>query len=152
MSFSGYWRRPEATEEAFTADGYFRSGDLGVRSPDGYYTLQGRGKELIICGGFNVYPREVEEFLLGQPGVAEAAVLGEPDRIKGEVPAAYVVPGAAYSLDAERIGAACREGLASFKVPRRFVFLEKLPRNALGKVQKHLLKQAAAEQETNDRD
>ncbi len=135
--FAGYWRRPEATREAFTADGYFLSGDLGMRSPDGYITLQGRGKELIICGGFNVYPREVEEFLAKLPGVREAAVVGSPDALKGERPLAFVV------LDAEgdpaTLEQACRDGLASFKVPKAFVTVDSLPRNALGKVQKHLL-------------
>ena len=135
--FSGYWRRPDATAEAFTEDGYFRSGDLGMRSPDGYITLQGRGKELIISGGFNIYPREVEEFLTTLPGVREAAVVGVPDRLKGERPLAFVViePGA----DPSTLEAPCREGLASFKVPKDFVAVDALPRNALGKVQKHLL-------------
>ncbi|MCB9383706.1 MAG: AMP-binding protein [Bryobacterales bacterium] len=136
--FKGYWRRPEATAEAFTEDGFFHSGDLGMRSPDGYITLQGRGKELIISGGFNVYPREVEEFLTKLPGVREAAVTGVEDRLKGERPLAFVVvePG----CDLAALGAACREGLASFKVPKDFVAVDALPRNALGKVQKHLLK------------
>jgi malonyl-CoA/methylmalonyl-CoA synthetase len=138
--FAGYWRQPDADAEAFTADGYFRSGDLGMRSPDGYITLQGRGKELIICGGFNVYPREVEEFLTKLPGVREAAVVGVPDTLKGERPLAFVVlePGG----DAAALEAPCREGLASFKVPKAFVAVDSLPRNALGKVQKHLLKAA----------
>ncbi len=137
--FAGYWRRPEATVEAFTDDGFFRSGDLGVRSGDGYITLQGRGKELIICGGFNVYPREVEEFLTKLPGVREAAVIGVDDQLKGQVPVAFIVAAEGEELDAGALQQACREGLASFKVPRRFPRVESLPRNALGKVQKHLL-------------
>lgn len=132
--FRGYWQREEATAEAFTEDGYFRSGDLGMCGEDGYITLQGRGKELIISGGFNVYPREIEEFLLRQDGVREAAVRGMPDPVKGEVAVAYVCGG-----DPSRLAAACRDNLASFKVPRRFVTIETLPRNALGKVQKHRL-------------
>jgi malonyl-CoA/methylmalonyl-CoA synthetase len=135
--FSGYWRQEAATEEAFTADGYFRSGDLGMRSDDGYITLQGRGKELIISGGFNVYPREIEEFLTKQPGVAEAAVIGVRDPLKGERPLAFIVSDA--PIDATALTAACREGLASFKNPAAFVQVDALPRNALGKVQKHLL-------------
>jgi malonyl-CoA/methylmalonyl-CoA synthetase len=135
--FAGYWRRPDANAEAFTADGYFRSGDLGVRSPDGYITLQGRGKELIISGGFNVYPREVEEFLTQLPGVREAAVVGVPDRLKGERPLAFVVVD--EGCDVAGLAELCREGLASFKNPKDFVTVEALPRNALGKVQKHLL-------------
>ena len=136
--FAGYWRREDATQEAFTEDDYFRSGDLGMRSADGYITLQGRGKELIISGGFNIYPREVEEFLTKLPGVREAAVVGVPDRLKGERPLAFVVvdPG----CETAALEGPCREGLASFKVPKGFVAVDTLPRNALGKVQKHLLK------------
>ncbi len=134
--FAGYWRRDEATRAAF-ADGYFRTGDLATRSPDGYYTLCGRQSDLIISGGFNIYPREIEEFLQEQPEVSEAAVKGEPDRARGEVPVAYVVvnPGFDPAVMDER----CRASLASFKLPRRFVIVESLPRNALGKIQKHLL-------------
>ncbi|MBI3694430.1 MAG: AMP-binding protein [Acidobacteria bacterium] len=132
--FAGYWRRQEATRAAFV-DGYFRSGDLAVRSADGYYTLQGRRSDLILCGGFNIYPREIEEFLLEQEGVAEAVIVGVPDPVRGEVPVAYVVT----RLDPATLEARCREKLASFKVPRAFVLLDKLPRTALGKIQKHLL-------------
>ena len=137
---SGYWRRDDATRSAFV-DGWFKTGDVGQRSADGYYTLSGRRSDLIIAGGFNIYPREIEEFLAEQPEVVEAAVVGEPDRVRGEVPVAYVVPRGAFS--AEVLEARCRENLASFKCPRRFVAVEKLPRNALGKVQKHLLKAAS---------
>ena len=135
--FSGYWRQDAATQEAFTTDGFFRSGDLGMRGDDGYITLQGRGKELIISGGFNVYPREIEEFLTKQSGVNEAAVVGVRDQLKGERPLAFIVSDAPVDTDA--LAAACREGLASFKNPTAFVQVEALPRNALGKVQKHLL-------------
>jgi malonyl-CoA/methylmalonyl-CoA synthetase len=134
--FSGYWKREDATQAAFV-DGYFRTGDLAVRSEDGYYTLQGRRSDVIISGGFNIYPREIEEFLEEQPGVAEAAVAAEPDRARGEVPVAYVVTRGGF--DPAAVEAACRASLASYKVPRRFVVVEKLPRTALGKVQKHLL-------------
>jgi acyl-CoA synthetase (AMP-forming)/AMP-acid ligase II len=136
--FSGYWKREDATRDAFV-DGYFRTGDLAVRSEDGYYTLQGRKSDVIISGGFNIYPREIEEFLEEQPGVAEAAVVGEPDRARGEVPVAYLV--LKEDFDQVAVEAACRASLASFKVPRRFVVAPKLPRTALGKVQKHLLEQ-----------
>ncbi|MGI8745069.1 MAG: class I adenylate-forming enzyme family protein [Bryobacteraceae bacterium] len=134
--FSGYWKRDDATRAAFV-DGYFRTGDLAVREPDGYYTLSGRKSDLIISGGFNIYPREIEEFLMEQPEVAEAAVAAMPDRVRGEVPVAYIVPKARF--DAAALEARCREKLASFKVPRAFIQVENLPRNALGKVQKHLL-------------
>jgi malonyl-CoA/methylmalonyl-CoA synthetase len=134
--FPGYWRKEEATRAAFT-DGYFRTGDLAARSDDGYYTLQGRKSDLIICGGFNIYPREIEEFLQEQKGVAEAAVVGVPDRARGEAPVAYLV--VKDGFDQPSVEAACRAGLASFKMPRGFFVVEKLPRTALGKVQKHLL-------------
>jgi malonyl-CoA/methylmalonyl-CoA synthetase len=134
--FAGYWRREDATRAAFV-DGYFRTGDLAVRSADGYYTLSGRKSDLIISGGFNIYPREIEEFLEEQEGVVEAAVAAVPDRVRGEVPVAYIV--AASTIDAAQLEACCREKLASFKIPRSFVLVDKLPRNALGKVQKHLL-------------
>lgn len=132
--FSGYWRRPEATADAMQ-NGWFRTSDIAVRSPDGYYTLQGRRSDLIISGGFNIYPREIEEFLLEQPGVREAAVVARPHPVRGEQPVAYV----AMDGDTAALEAACRAHLASFKVPREFVLVERLPRTALGKVQKHLL-------------
>jgi malonyl-CoA/methylmalonyl-CoA synthetase len=134
--FAGYWKREEATREAFV-DGYFRTGDLATRSPDGYFTLSGRKSDLIISGGFNIYPREIEEFLQEQEEIAEAAVVGVPDRIRGEVPVAYVVMSAA--IDMVLVESRCREKLASFKIPREFIAVQKLPRNAMGKIQKHLL-------------
>jgi malonyl-CoA/methylmalonyl-CoA synthetase len=142
--FPGYWRRDDATRAAFV-DGWFKTGDIAQRSPDGYYTLCGRRSDLIISGGFNIYPREIEEFLMEQPEVAEAAVAAQPDRVRGEVPVAYIVPRASHSanLDTTALEALCREKLASFKCPRRFIIVDKLPRNALGKVQKHLLGAAA---------
>jgi malonyl-CoA/methylmalonyl-CoA synthetase len=138
--FAGYWRREDATRAAFV-DGYFRTGDLATRSPDGYYTLCGRKSDLIISGGFNIYPREIEEFLQEQDGVAEAAVAAAPDRVRGEVPVAYVVT--TRGMDVRDLEALCREKLASFKIPRSFIIIDKLPRNALGKVQKHLLPKIA---------
>ncbi len=134
--FAGYWRREEATRAAFR-DGWFRTGDLAVRSADGYYTLCGRKSDLIISGGFNIYPREIEEFLEEQDEVAEAAVKGSADTLRGEVPIAYVV--LKSRCEGAELERRCRERLASFKVPRAFHFVEKLPRNAMGKIQKHLL-------------
>jgi malonyl-CoA/methylmalonyl-CoA synthetase len=134
---AGYWRQPEATREAF-ADGWFRTGDLAERSEDGYYTLRGRRSDLIISSGFNIYPREIEELLLEQEGVAEAAVVGMPDPLRGEIPVAFLVPRGA-GFDPASLETVCREKLASFKTPRRFLTVDKLPRTALGKVQKHLL-------------
>ena len=138
--FPGYWRNEEATEASFTEDGFFRSGDLATRSSDGYYTLCARKTDLIISGGFNIYPREIEEFLKEQPEVAEAAVVGCADPVRGEVPVACVVLSAGCALDEETLGSRCREHLASFKVPRRFIELEGLPRNALGKVERARLR------------
>lgn len=134
--FAEYWRRPDSTAAAFH-DGWFRTGDLGLRSPDGFYTLRGRRGDLIISGGFNIYPREIEELLLEDERIREAAVLGVKDDIRGEVPIAYIV--ADESLDVAEIEATCRTQLASFKVPRAFLRVDALPRTALGKVQKHLL-------------
>lgn len=135
--FAGYWGREDATSAAFT-DGWFRTGDMAARSEDGYYTLSGRQSDLIISGGFNVYPREIEEFLLEQPSVSEAAVVGEPHPTRGEVPVAYVV--ANGEIDTDALGELCTVSLATFKRPRRFEVVDQLPRNALGKVQKHRLK------------
>ncbi len=134
--FAGYWRRSEATQDAFV-DGWFRTGDLATISSDGYYTLCGRKSDLIISGGFNIYPREIEEFLQEHPAVVEAAVVARQDKMRGEVPVAYVV--LEFLIDTAVLGELCREKLASFKVPREFVVVEKLPRNAMGKLQKNLL-------------
>ena len=133
---NGYWGRAEATAAAF-AGGWFRTGDLGSRTADAYLTLHGRRSDLIISSGFNIYPREIEEVLLEQPGIREAAVVGVADPLRGEVPVAYVVTDAA--LDRAALDARLRTQLASFKIPRGFVEVPQLPRTALGKVQKHLL-------------
>jgi malonyl-CoA/methylmalonyl-CoA synthetase len=135
--FSGYWRNAAATAAAFE-DGWFKTGDLASVSEDGYTTLQGRKSDVIISGGFNVYPREIEEFLLEQPEIAEAAVIGMDDELRGEVPVAFVI--AHGNFDAEEMRKRCGENLASFKVPRRFIPIDAIPRTALGKVQKHLLR------------
>jgi malonyl-CoA/methylmalonyl-CoA synthetase len=133
---AGYWRRPDATAAAWQ-DGWFRTGDVGVRAADGYITLEGRRSDLIISGGFNIYPREIEELLAELPGIREAAVVGVKDARRGEVPVAYVVCG--DDVDFTALEAQVRAQLASFKVPRGFVRVEALPRTALGKVQRHLL-------------
>jgi malonyl-CoA/methylmalonyl-CoA synthetase len=133
----GYWNNPDGTASGWT-NGWFKTGDLAERSADGYYTLKGRASELIISGGFNIYPREIEELLVEQPGVREAAVVGAPDARRGEVPVAYLVTEGG-AVDAESLREACARSLASFKVPRGFVAVASLPRNALGKVQKALL-------------
>ena len=134
--FGSYWRNETATRSAFSA-GWFRTGDLGMWSSDGYLTLRGRRGDLIISGGFNIYPREVEEVLLEDSAVREVVVVGVPDEARGEVPVAYVVTDA--ELDTAQLARRCREQLASFKVPRAFVRVDALPRTALGKIQRHLL-------------
>jgi malonyl-CoA/methylmalonyl-CoA synthetase len=134
----GYWRNEAATDAAFV-DGWFDTGDLGERAPDGCCTLRGRASDLIISGGFNIYPREIEDWLTEQPDVREAAIVGVPDDRRGEVPVAYVVAGARF--DEPAIRAACAAAFASFKQPRAYVRIDSLPRNALGKVQKHLLRE-----------
>lgn len=133
---AGYWQRPDATAVAFV-NHWFRTGDIGVRDTDGYITLQGRRTDLIISGGFNIYPREIEELLTSFPGICEVAVAGRPDAVRGEVPVAFFVSDEA--VDAAALDRFLREQLASFKIPRDFVRVASLPRTALGKVQKHLL-------------
>lgn len=131
--FPGYWGREQATRDAFTADGWFRSGDIGARDPDGYLRIVGRAKELIISGGYNVYPREVEDVLLEHPAVGEVAVVGEPSDEWGEVVVAVVVP-AGEERDGDALLAHAADRLAPYKRPRRIRFVDALPRNALGKV------------------
>lgn len=135
--FAGYWERPEASADSFT-DGWFRTGDLGGLDADGYLRILGRSKELIISGGFNVYPREVEEVLLTHPDVAEVAVVGTPSDEWGEVVTAFVVP-TGDQPDPDALLAFAAEQLASFKRPRLLHFVDTLPRNAVGKVLKHEL-------------
>ena len=140
--FPGYWRDPEKTAASFVHDGlgrrWFRTGDLARRDPEtGHYSLLGRRHELILRGGFNIYPREVEEVLACYPGVKEAAVVGRPDPDLGQVPVAFLVTES--PVDESALVAFCREQMAAFKVPKEIRTVESLPRNALGKVQKHLL-------------
>jgi malonyl-CoA/methylmalonyl-CoA synthetase len=140
--FSGYWNAPEKTAATFSRDeqgrAWFHTGDLARQDPaTGYVTLLGRSHELIISGGFNIYPREIEEMLLGWPGIRDAAVVGIPHAEWGEVPAAWVVCNGA--LDEAALVAWCKTQLASFKVPRVIHVVDALPRNAMGKVQKNLL-------------
>jgi malonyl-CoA/methylmalonyl-CoA synthetase len=135
--FAGYWERPEATAESFV-QGWFRTGDLGRLDPDGYLRILGRSKELIITGGLNVYPREVEEVLQSHPDVSEVAVVGTASDEWGEIVTAFVVAGAERPT-ADSLVAFAAQRLASFKRPRRVEFVDALPRNALGKVLRHEL-------------
>jgi malonyl-CoA/methylmalonyl-CoA synthetase len=135
--FTGYWERPQATAESFI-DGRFRTGDLGAVDSDGYVRILGRSKELIISGGFNVYPREIEEVLLAHPDVAEVAVIGTPSEEWGEIVTAFIVPAGDHHA-AEPLLAFAAERLAPYKRPRLVHIVDSLPRNALGKVLKHEL-------------
>jgi malonyl-CoA/methylmalonyl-CoA synthetase len=135
----GYWRQPEKTADAFTHDGWLRTGDLGMREPDGYFTLKGRAKDLIITGGMNVYPPEVELVLMEYPGVSACAVIGCPDDEWGEKVTAVIIP--KTTITPEAVITHCREHLAAYKVPRRVLLVESLPQNALGKVQKAILRE-----------
>jgi malonyl-CoA/methylmalonyl-CoA synthetase len=142
--FKGYWRNPEATKEAFTSDGFFRTADVGEIGPDGTLAIRGRLKELIISGGFNVYPREVELVLETHPAVEEVAVAGVPSDAWGEEVTAYVVPSKSTTLVEADLIAFARERLATYKCPRRIVVLEMLPRNAMGKVERSKLQSLKA--------
>jgi long-chain acyl-CoA synthetase len=133
-AMQGYWRLPEATAEAFTPDGWLRTGDVGTLDADGYLYLIDRLKDMIISGGENVYPAEVEAALLRVPGVKEVAVIGVPDRRWGEAVTAVIVPQPGAALDEGAVIAAARTMLAGYKVPKTIVLREALPRNAAGKV------------------
>jgi malonyl-CoA/methylmalonyl-CoA synthetase len=135
--FDGYWNRPDATAEALTEDGWFRTGDLGRLDDDGSLEITGRSKELIISGGLNVYPREVEAALEDHPGVAQVAVAGVPSEKWGEEVVAFVVPDG--DLDADALIARCRERLSAYKCPKRVVALDELPVNRMGKVRRDAL-------------
>ena len=131
--FGGYLDLPEATAAAFTDDGFFRTGDVGERDDDGYLRIVGRAKELIISGGYNVYPREVEDVLRSHPAVRDVAVVGTPSEEWGEVVTAFVVRAGERPSEEALLEFAAR-GLAAFKRPRLIHFVDSLPRNALGKV------------------
>ena len=139
--FAGYWRMPEKTKEEFTADGYFKTGDVGKLASDGYVTIVGRSKDLIISGGYNVYPAEIEAAINEMQGVAESAVVGVPHPDFGEVGVALVIARPGAQPDGEKIVAELKRTMANFKVPKRCFVVQELPRNAMGKVQKNLLRE-----------
>ncbi len=139
--FAGYWQMPEKTAEEFTSDGFFKTGDVGQQDARGYVTIVGRSKDLIISGGYNVYPAEIEGFLNELPGVAESAVVGVPHPDFGEVGVAVVVPRPGAALSPEALLAELKARLANFKIPKRCFVETELPRNTMGKVQKTLLRQ-----------
>jgi len=142
--FQGYWRMPEKTQAEFRKDGFFITGDLGTIGPDGYLRIVGRGKDLIITGGLNVYPREIESLLDEIPGVEESAVVGLPHEDFGEgVTAFLVLKAEAEVSEADVLNSLCGR-LARFKLPKRVVVLHQLPRNTMGKVQKSALREEYA--------
>lgn len=140
--FKGYWEMPEATKEAFL-DGYYRTGDLVMYDEDGYFYIVDRKKDMILCGGYNVYPREVEEVLYQHPKVMEVAVLGAKDPYRGEVPKAFIKVKPGEELTEQEVIEFCKQRLAAYKVPRIVEFLDDLPKSPTGKILKRLLKEQA---------
>jgi malonyl-CoA/methylmalonyl-CoA synthetase len=138
--FPGYWRRPGQREKDFRPDGFFVTGDVGVIEPDGYLALVGRAKDLIISGGYNVYPKEIELVLDAIDGIGESAVVGLPHRDFGEGVTAFCTASGTPPSEAEVL-AQCRRALAAYKMPKRVLFVDALPRNAMGKVQKAKLRE-----------
>lgn len=139
--FLGYWRMPEKTAQEFRADGYFITGDMGRVDEDGYVSIVGRSKDLIISGGFNVYPAEVEALLDELPGVAESAVIGVPHPDFGEAVVAVLAPKPGAELSQDAVQASLNDRLAKFKQPKKVHVLEALPRNTMGKIQKNVLRE-----------
>jgi malonyl-CoA/methylmalonyl-CoA synthetase len=142
--FSGYWRAPEKTAAEFRPDGFFMTGDMGAFDADGYLSIVGRSKDLVITGGLNVYPAEVETALDDLPGVAASAVIGVPHPDFGEAVVALVIPRPGAEPTEETVRDALRTRLAAFKLPKRVIVVDDFPRNAMGKVQKNLLRDAHA--------
>ncbi|MDO8701110.1 MAG: malonyl-CoA synthase [Undibacterium sp.] len=138
--FQGYWRMPEKTAEEFTDDGYFRTGDVGKFDSEGYLSIVGRSKDLIISGGYNVYPKEIESFIDDMPEVLESAVIGLPHAEFGEAVAAIIILKPKEVLTEQTLINRLKGMIANFKVPKKVFFLDELPRNAMGKVQKNLLR------------
>lgn len=139
--FIGYWKMPDKTAEDFTDDGFFNTGDKGKIDDDGYVSIVGRAKDMVITGGLNVYPKEVELFIDELPGVRESAVIGVPHTDFGEAVVAVIVPEANADIDERGIIDACKGDLANYKVPKRVVFVDELPRNTMAKVQKAVLRE-----------
>jgi malonyl-CoA/methylmalonyl-CoA synthetase len=142
--FKGYWEMPEKTSEEFRENGFFITGDLGTISEDGYVSIVGRSKDLIISGGYNIYPKEIEVFLDGLDGVLESAVIGIPHPDFGEGVVAVIVPQSGAKLIQEDIMLKLKDQIARFKHPKRIVLIDELPRNTMGKVQKKILRERFA--------
>jgi malonyl-CoA/methylmalonyl-CoA synthetase len=143
--FKGYWRMPEKTRAEFRDDGFFITGDLGQIDTRGYVSIVGRGKDLVISGGYNIYPKEVEVEIDQLPGVVESAVIGVPHPDFGEGVTAIVVRQRDAEIDERAIVASLADRLARYKQPKRVIFVEELPRNTMGKVQKNVLRNAYAD-------
>jgi malonyl-CoA/methylmalonyl-CoA synthetase len=137
---AGYWQRPDETAKVMTADGYFKTGDVGKVDERGYVTIVGRSKDLIISGGYNVYPAEIEGYINDMKGVAESAVIGVPHPDFGEVGVAVITLKAGASVLPQSVLAELKAKLANFKIPKRCFVVTELPRNTMGKVQKNLLR------------
>ncbi|MEN9568635.1 MAG: hypothetical protein RLZZ69_3831 [Cyanobacteriota bacterium] len=142
--FSGYWQMPEKTKAEFTPDGFFRTGDLGKLSADNYLSLIGRAKDLIISGGMNVYPSEVESYLNQISGISESAVIGLPDQDFGEAVTAVIVVDDDFNLNQQQIKAILKPKLVNYKIPKKLFFIDQLPRNTMGKIQKNKLREQLA--------
>ena len=139
--FKGYWNMPEKTASEFTKDGFFITGDLGMIDGDGYLHIVGRGKDLIISGGLNIYPKEIEDAIDAIKGVQESAVIGLPHPDFGEAVVAIIVPEKSTTLAEDTIRDALKDQLARFKQPKHIAFVDELPRNTMGKVQKNRLRE-----------
>jgi len=139
----GYWNRPDETEKVMTADGAFRTGDIGVMGPDGYVKIVDRKKDMILVSGFNVYPNEIEAVATCCPGVVECACIGVPDDKTGEAVRLFVVKAPGATLTEEDVMAHCRRELAAYKVPRQVRFIEALPKSVVGKILRRELRQVA---------
>ncbi|MEO1284663.1 MAG: long-chain-fatty-acid--CoA ligase, partial [Pseudomonadota bacterium] len=138
----GYWNRDDANDEVFTADGYFRTGDIGVFDEDGYLRIVDRKKDMILVSGFNVYPNEIEAVVQACPGVAENACIGMEHEKTGEAPHVFVVKTADANVSEEDIIAYCRKELAAYKMPQRITFLDELPKSNVGKILRRELRQS----------
>ena len=138
--FKGYWQMPERTAEELRSDGFFITGDLGVIDADGYVTIVGRNKDLIISGGYNIYPKEIELIIDEQPGVLESAVIGVPHPDFGESVVGLIVPQPGAEVSTDAIMEALATQLARFKQPKKLVVMESFPRNTMGKLQKNILR------------
>ena len=140
--FAGYWKMPDKTAEELRDNGFFITGDLGRIDADGYFHIVGRGKDLIISGGYNIYPKEIELVIDDLPGVVESAIIGVPHKDFGEAVVAVIVAQDGVEISAKDVSNMIKDNLARFKQPKRIEFVQALPRNAMGKVQKNVLREA----------